>query len=441
MQETAQISPQSAALFESLVRSHEPALRRLARRLTHSLEDAEDLLQESLVDAYRGFNGFRAGSHFYSWFARILSNNAIDMARRRRLPQVSLDETEQDDRPAFELPDHRTNPERLLLDRHFDQRLQTALDALPPAQLATVLLCDLEGTTYEEAAEAEGCPIGTIRSRLHRAHAALQRGLQSAPAPEVPAPRHSRRTFLRMAQATLAGAALAGLAASAPAAAGMEGRSVSGSEEGARLRLLVGSGDPRWSRALTGALSAGPFDVTCADLAAVTPEHLRAADLLVWHSGTTEASLPGAKLQEVLRQVRERCLGVLILRGAGDERLLAGLLGPECRIRPAGDNAHGPLRLRVTAPRHPVTAGLGAFYIPGGLLPRQADTLPRPEMVLLDSPSTEAPGWQAVTWTAGGSRVFYWAPGLVGDTHALPAEVAHLLRSAARWAAQPSTRA
>ena len=141
--------------FEALVQAHRAALSRLARRVSRDPEEAEDLLQETLVDAYRGFHRFRPESQFYSWVARIMSNNELDRARRRRLATVSLDQPLSDDGPEpLHLPDESANPERLILHEQMEPCYQSALEALLPAQRATVLLCDIDGATYEDALES-----------------------------------------------------------------------------------------------------------------------------------------------------------------------------------------------------------------------------------------------------------------------------------------------
>lgn len=165
--------------YEALVLAHRPALERLSRRLARNRDDAEDLLQESLLEAYRSFPRFRAGSQFYNWFARIMTNNQLDRVRRAREVVYSLDHCGWDDEAGpIEIPDERSNPEHLLMKDELDAPFRYALERLDANQRATVLLCDLEGATYEEAAQRANCPIGTIRSRLHRAHKSMERSLQ-----------------------------------------------------------------------------------------------------------------------------------------------------------------------------------------------------------------------------------------------------------------------
>src|SRR5687768_1697114 len=113
---TSTTDPELEQAYEALVRDHRAAFERLARRLTGNAEDAEDQLQETLVDAYRAFHTYRAGTRFYSWVARIMSNNHLDRVRRKRHPVVSLDQAiGEGEQSALELPDDTADPEALLL--------------------------------------------------------------------------------------------------------------------------------------------------------------------------------------------------------------------------------------------------------------------------------------------------------------------------------------
>src|SRR4051794_27714840 len=109
----APVAGERGQAFETLVKSHRPAFERLARRLARDSEDAEDLLQETLVDAFRAYKTFRADSHFYSWVARIMTNNHLDRVRRKQHPVISLDHAgSEEGAETVELPDERANPER-----------------------------------------------------------------------------------------------------------------------------------------------------------------------------------------------------------------------------------------------------------------------------------------------------------------------------------------
>jgi RNA polymerase sigma-70 factor (ECF subfamily) len=141
--------------------------------------DAEDLTQEAFVRAYRFFDRYNRRMPFENWLYRILSNVFIDELRRRPKARLqSLDQPLQSvDGPGdvlLELPDSSGDPERLTCEAQLEEPLQKALDALPAEFKQAVILADIEGLSYEEIAEAMGCSLGTVRSRLHRGRKALR---------------------------------------------------------------------------------------------------------------------------------------------------------------------------------------------------------------------------------------------------------------------------
>jgi RNA polymerase sigma-70 factor (ECF subfamily) len=152
--------------------------------MTGNRDDAEDLTQEAYLRAYRSFGTYNRQLPFESWFFRILSNLFIDLMRRRpKLKPLSLDqpvgEEESDDNMLLQIPDEQANPERNLMDQVMDEKLQSALNNLPEAFRAAVLLCDVEGKTYEEIAQIMGSSIGTVRSRIHRGRTLLRRAMMA----------------------------------------------------------------------------------------------------------------------------------------------------------------------------------------------------------------------------------------------------------------------
>jgi len=167
--------------FETLLRQHQDRLYAMAYRLSGNPDDAQDLLQQSLIEAYTAFDRFEAGTRFDRWVYRIMYHSFLDLVRRRpRFQLLSLDtpwDDEDGSRAAHDVPDSRGGPETLLLDHVLSEPLQRALDALPPEFRAVVVLADMQGLSYEEVARALGCPVGTVRSRLHRARALLRRAL------------------------------------------------------------------------------------------------------------------------------------------------------------------------------------------------------------------------------------------------------------------------
>jgi RNA polymerase sigma-70 factor (ECF subfamily) len=171
--------------FELLLRQHQDRLYAMAYRLAGNPDDAQDLLQQSLLEAYVAFDRFAAGTRFDRWVYRIMYHSFLDHVRRRpRFQLLSLDAPWDDDdtnRAAHDVPDSRGGPESLLMDDLLSEPLQRALDALPPEFRAVVVLADMQELSYEEVARALGCPVGTVRSRLHRARALLRRSLGGRP--------------------------------------------------------------------------------------------------------------------------------------------------------------------------------------------------------------------------------------------------------------------
>jgi len=158
--------------WEEVVRQHSARVYRLAYRLTGNTHDAEDLTQEVFVRVFRSLSSYTPGT-FEGWLHRITTNLFLDMARRRqRIRFEGLgDET------AQWLRGDEPTPAQAFDDRHLDGDIQAALKALAPEYRAAVVLCDIEGLSYEEIAETLGVKLGTVRSRIHRGRAQLRTSL------------------------------------------------------------------------------------------------------------------------------------------------------------------------------------------------------------------------------------------------------------------------
>jgi RNA polymerase sigma-70 factor, ECF subfamily len=170
-----------------------------ALRMTRNPSDAKDLVQETMLRAYRAFDRFEPGTHLKAWLFRIMTNAYISTYRKRqRRPlEVSQDEIEDFDLHK-ELKDHDlqfiATPESIVLDSLVDSDLTDAIDGLREQFRLAVVLSDIEGFSYAEMAEIMGVPMGTVMSRLHRGRKALQkrlwelardRGIVRGPRPEV----------------------------------------------------------------------------------------------------------------------------------------------------------------------------------------------------------------------------------------------------------------
>ena len=159
--------------WDEVVREHADRVYRLAYRLTGNQHDAEDLTQETFIRVFRSVQNYQPGT-FEGWLHRITTNLFLDMVRRRgRIRMEALPE-DYDRVPADE-----PNPEQIYHDSRLGPDLQAALDSLPPEFRAAVVLCDIEGLSYEEIGATLGVKLGTVRSRIHRGRQALRDYLAS----------------------------------------------------------------------------------------------------------------------------------------------------------------------------------------------------------------------------------------------------------------------
>lgn len=170
--------------WEEVVRENSARVYRLAYRLTGNKHDAEDLTQEVFVRVFRSLANYTPGT-FEGWLHRITTNLFLDQVRRRaRIRMEALG----DDDATVAAPTNRNEPERSFEHVNLDYDVQRALDSLTPEYRAAVVLCDIEGLSYEEIAVTLGIKLGTVRSRIHRARAHLRAALPHRdPAPAAPA--------------------------------------------------------------------------------------------------------------------------------------------------------------------------------------------------------------------------------------------------------------
>ena len=158
--------------WEEIVTEHSARVYRLAYRLTGNQHDAEDLTQETFLRVFRSLGTYSPGT-FEGWLHRITTNLFLDQVRRKRRVRIDPwgDETER--LPASAA----STPERGFEHANLDSDVQRALDALPPEFRAAVVLCDMEGLSYEEIGVTLGVKLGTVRSRIHRGRALLRESL------------------------------------------------------------------------------------------------------------------------------------------------------------------------------------------------------------------------------------------------------------------------
>jgi len=159
--------------WEDIVRTHSARVYRLAYRLTGNPHDAEDLTQEVFVRVFRSLSSYTPGT-FEGWLHRITTNLFLDWARRKQ--RIRFEGLA--DEMAHRLPGSEPTPAEAFDDTHLDDDVQAALKALPPEYRAAVVLCDIEGFSYEEIAATLGVKLGTVRSRIHRGRAQLRTALE-----------------------------------------------------------------------------------------------------------------------------------------------------------------------------------------------------------------------------------------------------------------------
>ncbi|HZO26783.1 MAG TPA: sigma-70 family RNA polymerase sigma factor [Chloroflexota bacterium] len=170
------------SFFEREVMQHLDALYRTALRMTRNPQDAEDLVQETMLRAFRFLDRFEPGTNLRAWLFKILTNTYINRYRKASSePRVdSLDDSEELSLYRYldnEAASRGGSVEAQVLDRFAEQDIKTAIEALPPQYRITVLLADVEGFSYNDIAEITNVKKGTVMSRLFRGRRLLQKAL------------------------------------------------------------------------------------------------------------------------------------------------------------------------------------------------------------------------------------------------------------------------
>jgi RNA polymerase sigma-70 factor (ECF subfamily) len=167
--------------FEEIALQHMGGLLRVAMKMTGSREEAEDLVQETFLKAFRAFDRFEWGTNVRAWLFRIMINTHYNVHRHRKIYKdieessyghwINMEVVSQETMRAFR------NPESSICSRIVSGEIHAAVENLPDDYKAIFMLADVEGFSYKEIAETVGCPIGTVMSRLHRARRMLQTAL------------------------------------------------------------------------------------------------------------------------------------------------------------------------------------------------------------------------------------------------------------------------
>jgi RNA polymerase sigma-70 factor (ECF subfamily) len=173
------VTEQTVPTWDEIVDEHSERVYRLAYRLTGNAADAEDLTQDVFVRVFRSLSTYTPGT-FEGWLHRVTTNLFLDGARRKQ--RIRFDALS--DERAARLRSAAGSAHDQYAERTFDADVEQALAALPPDFRAAVVLCDIEGLSYEEIAEILDAKLGTVRSRIHRGRAMLRDSLSHrAPAP------------------------------------------------------------------------------------------------------------------------------------------------------------------------------------------------------------------------------------------------------------------
>lgn len=169
--------------FESQIKPNLDALYRTALRMTKNAADAEDLVQDTALKAYRYFDRFEDGSNVRAWLFKILTNLFINRYRKESKAPVQLDYDEMADYQLFSqveadsLTTTGGSPEKNLFDQVLGSDIERAIEELPEDFRIVVVMAFVEGLSYEEIAEALSVPMGTVKSRLFRGRKLLQKAL------------------------------------------------------------------------------------------------------------------------------------------------------------------------------------------------------------------------------------------------------------------------
>ena len=171
--------------FTELAMPHMQALYTAALRMTRNPADAEDLVQETFLKAYRAFERYEDGTNIRAWLYKILTNTFINSYRaaKRRPEKADVDDVEDlyMYRRLGDLPNAGTgrSAEEEVLSHFTDDEVKQAIESLPESFRIAVLLADVEGFSYKEIADITDVPIGTVMSRIHRGRKALQKALMN----------------------------------------------------------------------------------------------------------------------------------------------------------------------------------------------------------------------------------------------------------------------
>ena len=176
----ARVQRGDTVAFDLLVRKYQHRVAALISRYIHDWSEVQDVAQETFIRAYRAIGNFRGDAQFYTWLHRIAVNTAKNhlVANNRRPPTDDIDvEDAEQFESGLRLRDTDT-PERELMRQQMEQTVMRAVESLPEELRQAITLREVDGLSYEEIAQRMQCPIGTVRSRIFRARAAIDAELR-----------------------------------------------------------------------------------------------------------------------------------------------------------------------------------------------------------------------------------------------------------------------
>ncbi|MDR1061705.1 MAG: sigma-70 family RNA polymerase sigma factor [Clostridiales bacterium] len=165
--------------FEALVLKYEKMVFSISYRMLLDRDEAQDAAQETFLKAFRALPSFKGGSKFATWLYRIAANACLDLLRKRKsYSELSLDAQAEDEdgaRGGFDVADGAADIEAAIESREFKALVREAVDGLPDAHRAIIVMRDFQDMEYADIADALGCPEGTVKSRINRARGRLKR--------------------------------------------------------------------------------------------------------------------------------------------------------------------------------------------------------------------------------------------------------------------------
>ncbi len=168
------------AAFDALVIKYQYKVINLVRRFVQDEDEAQDVAQEAFIKAYRGLANFRGDSAFYTWLYQIVVNSAKNhiVSRRRKTPAYTVDVEDAEHMESATLMKEQDTPEGNLLTREIEDTVWQVIQGLHDDLRTAITLREIEGMSYDEIASVMQCPVGTVRSRIFRARAAIDKCLK-----------------------------------------------------------------------------------------------------------------------------------------------------------------------------------------------------------------------------------------------------------------------